>query len=346
VVTIADVARRAGVAPSTVSYVLTNRRSISATTRQAVERAIRDLDYRPHAGARALRGARTRVIALSFPRETVPYHAIGGRFVHHVSTAARAHGHDLLLLSAEESVSGLRRVAGSRLADGVVVMSVLTDDPRIPVLNELGFPAALLGRPRASGGLPWSDYDFEGAAALAVRELVRAGHRALAFVSSSDAEFRAGLNYAPRAVAGARAAAREAGVHLTVMRSSSSHRTLVRRTQALLAADPAPTAVILHHEVPGMPAILREAGYSIPRDISLVVISATPDLASDLPVARSELPVQEMTRTAVELALASIEGEVSGGGLIPARWTKGQTIAPPRADHDGRRARHETTNAS
>ena len=53
-VTITDVARHAGVAPSTVSYVLSGKRAISATTRQRVLSSIRVLGYHPHAGARAL----------------------------------------------------------------------------------------------------------------------------------------------------------------------------------------------------------------------------------------------------------------------------------------------------
>jgi DNA-binding LacI/PurR family transcriptional regulator len=330
VATIADVARRAGVAPSTVSYVLTNRRSISPPTRKAVERAIRDLDYRPHAGARALRGARTRVLALSFPLEVDHYHAISGRFVHHMSTAARIRDHDLLLLSAEENIAGLHRVSGSRLADGVVLMSVLTDDPRIPVLQKLGLPAAVLGRPSDPGGLPWCDYDFEGAAALAVHELARAGHRSVAFVGSTDADFRAGLNYAPRAVAGARAAARERGVRLTVVRASRSHQTMVRRVRGLLGASHPPTAVIVHHHVPALPGILRAEGYEVPHDMSLVVIGATADLVSELPLARSELPVREMTSTAVELALAAVAGDERADRLIPARWTRGRSITSPR----------------
>ncbi|WP_020574551.1 LacI family DNA-binding transcriptional regulator [Actinopolymorpha alba] len=330
--TIADVARRAGVAPSTVSYVLTNRRSISPATREAVEKAIRDLDYRPHAGARSLRGARTRVLALSEPRDAGRYQSIGWRFVHHLSSAARAHDYDLLLLTGEDNVvDNLRRVAGSRLADGAMVMSLHTDDPRVPALRELRFPAALIGKPRNAMGLPWCDFDFAGAAALAVRELARAGHRQIAFVGSSDGEFQLGLNYAPRAVAGARVEAKAAGVHLHVIRSSRSHRTMVRRTRALLASDPAPTAVIIHYDVPALPSILRGEGYSIPEDLSVVVIAATPDLSSELPLARSELPVEEMTRNAVELALAAIEGDPSDEHrLIPARLTKGQSIAPPR----------------
>jgi DNA-binding LacI/PurR family transcriptional regulator len=270
------------------------------------------------------------VLALSFPQEATPFHAIGGRFIYHVSNAARTHDYDVLLLAAEENVSDLSRVAGSRLADGVVLMSVLTDDPRIRELRKLRFPASILGHPRDPGGLPWCDYDFEGAAALAVQELVRAGHRSLAFVGSTDREFRSGLNYAPRAVAGARAAARDAGVRLTVIRSSPSLGTLVRRTRALLATDPAPTAVIVHHQVPALPGILRQEGYSVPADLSYVVISATPDLASELPLARSDLPVQEMTEAAVELALAVVAGEAPAARLIPARFTRGQSIAPPR----------------
>lgn len=332
--TIADVARRAGVAPSTVSYVLTKRRSISSATRRAVEKAIRELDYRPHAGARALRGARTRVLALSFPQEAAPYDSIGGRFVHHVSAAARRHDYDVLLLSAEENITDLRRIAGSRLADGAVLMSVLSDDPRVPALRKLGFPAALLGRPKEAGGFPWCDYDFEGGAALAVRELARAGHRSLVFVASTDEEFRTGLNYAPRAVAGARAAAREAGVRLGVMRASPSPRTLVRRTRAILASRPAPTALIIHHGNAALPSILREEGYEIPRDMSLAVVGATPELASEVPLARSDLPVAEMTAGAVRAALALIEGEAPDDHLIPARWIRGQSIVPPRGGAD------------
>ncbi|MEU4601960.1 LacI family DNA-binding transcriptional regulator [Kribbella sp. NPDC023972] len=59
-----DVAALAGVSQSTVSYVLSGKRPISAETRQRVEDAIAELTYQPNAGARALRGRRTNVVAL------------------------------------------------------------------------------------------------------------------------------------------------------------------------------------------------------------------------------------------------------------------------------------------
>src|SRR3954469_1594642 len=66
-VTITDVARHAGVALSTVSYVLSGKRAISATTRQRVLASIQALGYHPHAGARALASRRTSVLALVLP---------------------------------------------------------------------------------------------------------------------------------------------------------------------------------------------------------------------------------------------------------------------------------------
>lgn len=66
-VTITDVARHAGVAVSTVSYVLSGKRAISATTRQRVLASIRDLGFHPNAGARALASKRSNVIALVLP---------------------------------------------------------------------------------------------------------------------------------------------------------------------------------------------------------------------------------------------------------------------------------------
>ena len=66
-VKISDVAQHADVSPSTVSYVLSGKRSISARTRQRVLDSIATLGYRPHAGGRALPANKSNVIALAVP---------------------------------------------------------------------------------------------------------------------------------------------------------------------------------------------------------------------------------------------------------------------------------------
>ena len=91
-ITIQDVARHAGVAPSTVSYVLSGKRVISATTRQRVLASIRVLGYHPHAGARALASNRSNVIALVVPLRAGMHLPVMLQFALSVATTAFGYG--------------------------------------------------------------------------------------------------------------------------------------------------------------------------------------------------------------------------------------------------------------
>ena len=64
---IGEIARRAGVSRSTVSYVLSGKRTVSEATRQRIQAVIDELDYRPNASARALKEGRTRTLGLVIP---------------------------------------------------------------------------------------------------------------------------------------------------------------------------------------------------------------------------------------------------------------------------------------
>src|SRR5690606_37452459 len=92
-VTIADVARHAGVAVSTVSYVLSGKRSISASTRNRVMESIRALGYEPHASARALASKRANVIALVLPLRAGMHLPVLMQFATTVVTTARTYEH-------------------------------------------------------------------------------------------------------------------------------------------------------------------------------------------------------------------------------------------------------------
>jgi DNA-binding LacI/PurR family transcriptional regulator len=65
--TISDVARRAGVAPTTVSHALSGKRHVAPATRARILAAVEELQYQPNATASSLRSRRTRTVALSLP---------------------------------------------------------------------------------------------------------------------------------------------------------------------------------------------------------------------------------------------------------------------------------------
>lgn len=100
-VKISDVARHADVSPSTVSYVLSGKRSISDPTRRRVLRSIRTLGYHPHAGARALASHHSNVIALVVPLRSGIYVPVLMQFAISVVTTARGYDHDVLLLTQD-----------------------------------------------------------------------------------------------------------------------------------------------------------------------------------------------------------------------------------------------------
>ena len=122
---IKDVAARAGVSISTVSYVVSGKRRIGAETQARVR------GYRPVIDATEPASARgTHVLAVSSPLR--PYTDVTNyaAFFFALATAAKRHGYDILLLTHEAGDQELRRVADRGMADGVFLLDVLLSDSR------------------------------------------------------------------------------------------------------------------------------------------------------------------------------------------------------------------------
>ncbi|MGV8977706.1 MAG: LacI family DNA-binding transcriptional regulator [Cellulomonas sp.] len=309
--TIDDVARAAGVSTSTVSYVLSGKRPISAATRLRVERSIRDLAYRPHAGARALASSRTNVIGLMAPLRVDVNVSVIMQFVTGVVTAARTFDHDVLLLTQDDA-TGLERVADGSMVDALIMMDIEADDPRVPVLVGLRQPAVLIGLPRDSAGLSCVDLDFDEAARTAVRHLARLGHRRIALVSSPRAVLERHTSYADRILHGFLAESSALGLDTIAVPCESSHTGAIAAVDQVLDRMPDVTALVVHNEValPAVIATLRERGRDVPHDISLVAVCPQ-DVAvgQPLPLTSVDIPAHVIGRVAVEMAMARVEGE-------------------------------------
>ncbi|MFC8191789.1 LacI family DNA-binding transcriptional regulator [Cellulomonas sp. NPDC057328] len=309
--TIDDVARAAGVSTSTVSYVLSGKRPISAPTRQRVERAIRDLGYRPHAGARALASSRTNVLALMAPLRVDVNVSVIMQFVTGVVTAARAYDHDVLLLTADE-VAGMERVASGSMVDALVMMDIEADDPRVPVLVGLRQPAVLIGLPRDPEGLSCVDLDFEAAGRLAVRHLARRGHRRVALLGSPRAVLERHTSYADRMLRGFTQEVADAGLEGVTEPCESSMAGAVEAVDRVLERLPDVTGLVVHNEValPWVVATLRDRGRHVPDDVSVVAV-CPPDVATNqpLPLTSVDIPAHTIGKVAVEMAMARVEAD-------------------------------------
>jgi DNA-binding LacI/PurR family transcriptional regulator len=332
-VKIADVARHAGVSPSTVSYVLSGKRTISPETKERVWEAITALGYRAHAGARALASSRSNVLALVLPLRTGIHVPVVMQFAISVVTAAREHDHDVLLLTQQEGEEGLRRVSASSLVDGVLVMDVQLHDERLAALRSLDRPAVLLGMPADTTGLTCVDLDFTAAGAACVDHLADLGHHQVALIGSPPEVYARETGFAERVEHGFLEAARRREMVSTTHPCGPTAEAVEELLEGLLHDRPDLTSLVVHNEPLVEPVIraLRRAGRSVPDQVSVAAIC--PDEVAErapLPVTSVRIPAEELGHRAVDLLMTLLDdGSVPETTLLPAELTVRASSAPP-----------------
>ncbi|MFC9457344.1 LacI family DNA-binding transcriptional regulator [Streptomyces sp. NPDC056637] len=318
-VTLAEVARHAGVSASTVSYVLSGKRSISAATRERVESSVRKLGYHPNAGARALASSKSNIIALMVPLRTDMYVPVMMEIAMAVATAARTHGYDILLLTGEEGAEAVRRIEGSALADAMIVMDVELDDERLPLLRAANRPAVLIGLPSDTAGLNCVDLDFAAAGAACAEHLADLGHREIAVIGEAAAVYERHTGFAERTLTGLRERSAELGLRLLHRPCEGSYASVSATLARVFDERPATTAFVVQNEAATDPllALLRQSGRAVPEDVSVVAVCPEPVAAhASVPLTSVAVPAQEMGRRAVEQVIAKIEGRGSDEEVV------------------------------
>ncbi|TDC14983.1 LacI family transcriptional regulator [Streptomyces sp. 8K308] len=320
-VSITEVARHAGVAVSTVSYVLSGKRPISPPTRQRVLDSVISLGYRPPHGARA------GIVGLALRVDDGTHRPLLAEFMLSASVAARRHGRNVLLLT-EEAEHGLLDAA---LLDGLILMDIEVMDPRLDTVRRLPVPTVLLGLPRDPAGLACVDLDFRAAGRLCVDHLADLGHREVVMLGAPPAAYRRRAGFAERTVAGAleRAAARS--VRLTHRPTDGDWDGTAGTLTRVLQERPGATALIVQNEAatPHLAPLLRGYGLAIPEDLSVVVLgSDAVATAGTPPLTSVAVPAAEMTATAMDL-LVTERGPGTAPVLLSPRLTARGSTAPP-----------------
>ena len=334
-VTSRDVARVAGVSQSTVSYVMSGRRSISAETRKRVLDAIEQLTYQPNAGARALASQRTQVVGLVVPFGPTADTAGLLPFIETIASCARAEDHDVLLVTADEGAAGLIRLAGRALCDAIVLMGIGAADARIPVAATLSVPVILIGVPDDSAGLHCVDVDFELAGALAIDELAGLGHDRVVLIGHPAEVIERDINFVRRFQRGAAAAAERHGVDHSVVApvppDTAGAREAVER--ALEGGD-RPGIVVPNSQAVG-PVLhaLVERGLVPGRDVSLIGLCTDAAAEATTPaVTNVSLEPRDVSRRAMEILFRLLDRDGDAPAqlveLIPPRLTRRDTTLP------------------
>lgn len=310
-VTIADVAVRAGVGIGTVSRVLNDSPRVSDTTRARVLAAIEVLDFRPSTTARALSRGRCQTLGVIVPFFT---HASAVERLRGVVTALDGSRYDLVLFNVESPLHRDEHFAALTRrdrADGLLVMSLppLADD--LARLIGWGVPVVLCDA--RGSGVPMVVTDDVAGGRLATRHLVDLGHERIAFLGD-DRESEFGFTASDKREQGYNEVLRESGIapDAELVRYGHHDRDIARGlVEQLLALASPPTAVFTSSDVQatGALAAARAARCRVPEDLSVVGFDDV-ELAAYAGLTTVRQPLFDSGYVAAKLLLGALEGEV------------------------------------
>jgi LacI family transcriptional regulator len=345
---ISDVAAAAGVSVTTVSLVMNDVESrIPQQTRQRVRDAARAVGYAPSSVARGLRTQQTRTVGLiSDQIATTPF---AGRMLAGAQDAARESGHLVFLVNTDGDPVIERDAITALSAQQVDAMIYACMWHRVVEAPE-GLPASTVFldcRPDGGGFRSVVPDDRAGGLA-AVRELVAAGHRRIAFLDTDDAPIASTLRYD-----GYVEALTEAGIPvdpaLRVAGETSAQGGRAAFDGLLdLPDDRRPTAVFCFNDrmAVGVYTAAHHRGLEIPRDLSVVGYDDQQLIAAeqDPPLTTIALPHYAMGRWAMEVALGvRAEGDEDAAHLMECPVIRRGSVGPPPAQvakPNRRRASH------
>ncbi len=307
--TLEDVARQAGVSRATVSRVINGEKNVNEQTRQKVMEVIQQINFQPNVAARSLAAGRTNVIGLVIPAGVAaifadPYFPL---LIQGVTTACNARDYSVMLWLADPEYERrmIRQVLHSGLLDGVLVSSMLTDDPIVRALHESKKPFILIGR-HPTLDVNYIDADNVQGAREATLHLLRLGYKRVATITGPQ-NMIAGLDR----LEGYRLALKERGIAYDpqlVAEGDFSESGGYMAMHALLPYKPDAVFAATDMMAEGAMRAIRKAGLRIPQDIAIVGFDDMPN-ASRLspPLTTIRQPTQRMGALAVNTLIDIIQ---------------------------------------
>ncbi len=330
-----DVAKRASVAPITVSRVINNNGYVSEKTRKRVEAAIQELNYIPNALGPSLRTKRTMTLALVLSDITNPFWTTVARGV---EDTANAQGYHIIIGNTDESPQKQEEYLEflvKKQMDGFLI--VPSSSRSTETLQKRRIPFVMLDRHIPGEQVDSIRGDSVGGAYELTRHLLELGHRRLAVITGQEY-----YSTASDRVDGFLKALAEAAISETpqIYWGGFNQQTGYDYTQQILKTSPRPTAIFACNNfiAIGVMRALLSAGLRVPEDMSVVAFD-------DLPAAITIEPfftvasqhAYEMGQKATELLLSRLADEGPEGYqeiVLPIDMIVRKSSGKPPVDSD------------
>jgi LacI family transcriptional regulator len=334
-----ELASKLGLSPTTVSRALNGYPEVNEATRERVMAAAKRHNYQPN--LRAIRLATGRAMAIGHVIPVASKHeVVNPVFADFIAGAGETYsrnGYDMILsiVPDEDEERAYRELRARGTVDGIIVHAPRMNDPRLPLLTEIGLPFVVHGRATGSE-MPysWLDVNNRRAFQRATEFLLDLGHRRIALVNGL--EF---MDFAIRRRTGYSAALADRGIATDRALMSSDEMTELRgyrSAREMLAQDDPPTAFLVSSMISGLGVrrAAEERGLRPGRDLSIIIHDDELSYlrnGEDVPIyTATRSSVREAGRQAAEMLLDIIAHPETAPQqrLLEAELIIGQSTGP------------------
>ncbi len=320
-VTIKDVAKAAGVSPSTVSRALQDSERISEKVRAHVKQVAREMNFHPNQMARSLVNRETRIIGIVFPDDAGmnlgnPFYPAVLQGLGHAASKER---YQLLLITGSEGVTAAE-ASRSAMSSGYVSGLILLAAEDAPPL-EADVPVVVIGHPTDADKRCYVDNDNVQAGYEAAKHLLENGHRRIGLLG-----FDSRYVFTTDRRKGCRKALGEAGLdpNSEWLFPAGACRTQRERLKAIFQSKDRPTGVVCMDDLMAieLSRTLSDFGLRVPQDVSLISFNNT-ELSRYHHPALSTFDVQpyQLGVQAMKLMLSVLKGETEAPVSIDVPFT-------------------------
>ena len=188
-VTIKDVAKAAGVSPSTVTRVIQNKSTISDETKKRVRKAMKELNYHPNLNARSLVSSYTQVIGLVLPDDSDVFYQnpFFPSVLRGIAQIASENHYAIQIATGKdekERLNAISQMVYGKRVDGLIFLYAQENDPLVQLVSEEQFPFLILGK-SLSPFIPLVDNDNIQAGFDATEYFIKKGCNRIAFIGGA-----------------------------------------------------------------------------------------------------------------------------------------------------------------
>lgn len=336
--TILDVARKAGVSISSVSYALNGKRPISEQKKAHIFQVIKELGYQPNAIAKSLASRRTCNIALLFPGMRDRNLGLSEmRFVFSGAQYSIKNGYYMVMwFIPADNPHELLKLIRQRMVDGIILMEVRNNDAFARILHNEQVPFFLIGRDDTYQGDNYIGIDFKESMKNMLAWLKERGHHHICFINHPMSTFRMG--YTPtvkchEAFNELRASMGIEGLEIFCDTDPVSGHGEVTR---VLEKNPRVTAFASLNQgcLAGVIKAITDSGRTIPLDISVFAFAVSQSVGTSLlpQITAFEIDIDTIMERAVRELIARINNSpVQKAGSLPlCGLVERQSTAPAR----------------